>query len=155
MITEIFLNLSTPTRKQHLKGMLCWLLLHLQKETYFKKSCSLCGRQGHKSVNCFSRLENAHKKPGFKAIEKALTTTAPTSKSCLTCTYCQKPGHAEKRCYKKKNDEGKTNDKAAVMFMVTEHEILTKAPSHTLTNNTFLLLILSYLPHARLSGRYV
>jgi hypothetical protein len=64
----------------------------------FKKSCSFCGKQGHKSVDCFSRPENAHKKPGLIANEKALTTTAPTSKSSLTCTYYQKPGHTEKRC---------------------------------------------------------
>jgi hypothetical protein len=85
----------------------------------FKKSCSLCGKQRHNSVDCFSRPENAHKKPGFMSNEKALTTTAPTSKSSLTCTYCQKPDHKEKRCYKKKNDEGISNDKVAVMFMVT------------------------------------
>jgi hypothetical protein len=30
----------------------------------FKKNCSLCGKQGHKSVDCYSRPENAHKKPG-------------------------------------------------------------------------------------------
>jgi hypothetical protein len=47
----------------------------------FKKSCSLCGKQGHKSIDCFSRPENAHKKPGFKLNEKALTTTTPTSKN--------------------------------------------------------------------------
>jgi hypothetical protein len=35
MTREMFLNLSKPTRKQHLKGLLCWLLLHLQKERDF------------------------------------------------------------------------------------------------------------------------
>jgi hypothetical protein len=27
----------------------------------FKKSCSLCGKQGHKSDNCYSRRENAQR----------------------------------------------------------------------------------------------
>jgi hypothetical protein len=47
----------------------------------FKKSCSLCGKQGHKSVDCYSIPENAQKKPGFKANEKALTTTEPNPAS--------------------------------------------------------------------------
>jgi hypothetical protein len=36
---------------------------------HFKQSCSLCGKQGHKSVDLYSRPENAHKRPGFKANE--------------------------------------------------------------------------------------
>jgi hypothetical protein len=77
-----------------------------------KKSCSLCGKQGHKSVNCFSRPENANKKPGFKANEKALTTTTPTpARTSITCTHCKKTGHSEKQCYKKKKAGEKSNDK--------------------------------------------
>jgi hypothetical protein len=72
----------------------------------FMKSCSLCGKQGHRSLDCFSRPENAQKKPGFMFNEKALTITAPTSRPSPTCTHCQKTGHTEKRCFKKKNDEG-------------------------------------------------
>jgi hypothetical protein len=57
----------------------------------FMKSSSLCGKQGNKSVNCYSRPENAHKKPGFKANQKALTITTPTpARNSITCNYCQK-----------------------------------------------------------------
>jgi hypothetical protein len=69
----------------------------------FKKSCSLCGKQGQRSDDCYSRPDNAHKKPGFQDNEKALTTTSPTpARSSITCTYCQKTGHSEKHCFKKK-----------------------------------------------------
>jgi hypothetical protein len=105
----------------------------------FKKSCRLCDKQGQKSVDCVSIPENAHKQPGFKANEKTLTTTTPTSaRTSITCTYGQKTGHSEKQCFKKKNAEGQSNDKVAAMFMVNEHGFLTKGPSHTLTNITFI-----------------
>jgi hypothetical protein len=55
----------------------------------FKKDCSLCGKQGHKSVDCYTRPENAHKNPHNKAPNKALVTEGPP-----TCTYCKKTGHA-------------------------------------------------------------
>jgi cobalamin biosynthesis Co2+ chelatase CbiK len=54
----------------------------------FKKNCSLCGKEGHKSVDCYSNPENVHKKPGYKAA--ALTTTSSTPKVDITCHYCNK-----------------------------------------------------------------
>jgi hypothetical protein len=101
----------------------------------FKKSSSLFGKQGRKSVDCYSRPENAHKKPGFSANKKALTTTTPTP--VKTCNYRHRTGHLEKQRFKK-NAEGKTNDQDAVLFMVTEHGFLTKGPSHTFPNKTFI-----------------
>jgi hypothetical protein len=38
----------------------------------FKKDCSLCGKHGHKSVECFYHPENTHKNPGYKAPDKTL-----------------------------------------------------------------------------------
>jgi hypothetical protein len=68
----------------------------------FKKDCSLCGKQGHKSVDCYTRPENAHKNPRNKANQKVLVTASPT-RSTISCTYCQKTGHTEENCFKKRN----------------------------------------------------
>jgi hypothetical protein len=57
----------------------------------FKKDCSLCGKQGHKSVDCYNRPENAHKNPHTKAVSKALVAANP-SRSTVSWTYCQKTG---------------------------------------------------------------
>jgi hypothetical protein len=97
----------------------------------FKKSCFLCGKQGHKFVNCYSRPENVHNKPGFKTNEKVTYYH-------YTILQQQKSGHSENQCYKKKNAKGNSNDQVAVMFMVTEHGLLTKGPSHNFNNNTFI-----------------
>jgi hypothetical protein len=43
-----------------------------------------------------------------------------------------------KQCDKNKNAEVKSNDKFAVMFMVTDHGFLAKDTSHTFTNNTII-----------------
>jgi hypothetical protein len=64
----------------------------------FKKDCSLFGKQGHKSVECYTRPENAHKNPHNQATNKPLGTAGPP-RSPLSCTYCKKTGHAEKNCY--------------------------------------------------------
>jgi hypothetical protein len=105
--------------------------------TQFKKSCILCSKEGHKSVECYLRPENEHKNPGLNATEKALPTTATTSaRNPNTCTYFQKNGCTQMLCFKKKNAEGKSNDQVAVLFIVTEHGIITKGHSHTFTNST-------------------
>jgi hypothetical protein len=69
----------------------------------FKKNCSLCGKQGHKSPDCYSRPENAHKKSGYKPA--ALTAAPLIPKSDITCHFCNKKGHTEKKCFKKKREE--------------------------------------------------
>jgi hypothetical protein len=49
----------------------------------FKKSCCLCGKHGHKSVDCYSRPDNAHKKPGYKAnnqLQQELPSHAPIAR---------------------------------------------------------------------------
>jgi hypothetical protein len=73
-----------------------------------------------------------------KANEKALTNTDPPARSSFSCSYCQNTGHTEKQCFKKKNSEGKSDDKLAVIFIITEHGFLTKGQSHTFTNNTVI-----------------
>jgi hypothetical protein len=104
-----------------------------------EKSCSLCDKQIHKSVDCYSRPNNAHMKSGCKAFHKALfVTPSPPATSTITINYCQKIGHAEKQCYNKKNAEGKLCDYIMVLLVVTDLGLLTKGPKHDFINKTFI-----------------
>jgi hypothetical protein len=103
----------------------------------FKKDCSLCGKQGHKSVDCYTHPEKAHKNPRNKVNQKALVTTSPT-RSTISCTYCQKTGHTEKNCFKKRNDQNKPVDHAHVVLFLTEHSLFTKKIPTTFSPNTFI-----------------
>jgi cobalamin biosynthesis Co2+ chelatase CbiK len=98
----------------------------------FKKKCCLCGKQGHKSVDCYSRPENAHKKHGYKAA--ALTTTSSTPKADITCQYCHKKGHTEKQCFKKKRED--KVKQVNVMLMALDHSLLSKGINTSFTSNT-------------------
>jgi hypothetical protein len=101
----------------------------------FKKDCRLCGKQGHKSVDCWNKPENTHKKPGAKLPDKALSAT---TKSSITCYYCHKTGHTEHNCYKKCNKSAKKEEKVNVMLLVTDHNLLSKGLTPHFTSNTFI-----------------
>jgi hypothetical protein len=79
---NIFESLHPNKSKAHPKGSDILVATPPPKGKRFakqcKKGCILCGKQGHKSVECYSRSENAHKEQGFKANEKAHITTTPT-----------------------------------------------------------------------------
>jgi hypothetical protein len=83
------LPLSTPKTKRLLNQL-------------FKKGRSICGNQGHKSVDCFP---NAHKVANYNEHDKALFTTSPsTSNSSLSWKYCQNKssgtrGRSIKECW--------------------------------------------------------
>jgi hypothetical protein len=88
-------------------------------------------------VDCYTRPENAHKNPRNKVNQKALVTTSPT-RSTMSCTYCQKTGHTEKNCFKKRNDQSKPDDHAHVVLFLTEHSLFTKNIPTTFSPNTFI-----------------
>jgi hypothetical protein len=103
----------------------------------FKKDCSLFGKIGHKSVDCYTRPENSHKNPRNKANQMALVTTSP-ARSTISCTYCQKTGHTEKHCFKKRNEQNKSDDHAHVVLFLTEHSLFTKNITTTFSPNTVI-----------------
>lgn len=49
-----------------------------------KGSCFVCGKSGHKAVNCFLRKSNQNNDSG---------------KSSNLCNYCKKPGHTRDNCF--------------------------------------------------------
>jgi hypothetical protein len=103
----------------------------------FKKDCSLCGKQGHKSVDCYTRPENAYKNSRNKVNQQALVATSP-QRSTISCTYCKKTGHTEKKCFKERNDQNKADDPAHVVLFLTEHSLFTNNIPTTFSPNTFI-----------------
>jgi hypothetical protein len=77
--------------------------------------------------------ENEHNKVGNNALG-----TASPPRSIITCTYCQKTGHTEKQCYKKRNDQNKIEEHAQVMLFLTEHSLFNKNGTTVYSPNTFI-----------------
>jgi cobalamin biosynthesis Co2+ chelatase CbiK len=102
---EIYATIQASKTLGHSKDKSVMLMTTTKKKfpKQFKKNCSLCGKQEHKSIDCYSRPENAPKNPGYTAA--ALTTTSSTPRADITCHYCHKKGHTEKQCLKKKRDD--------------------------------------------------
>jgi hypothetical protein len=120
---EIYATIKASKTRGHCKDTPVMLMTTTKKKfpKQFEKNCSSCGKQEHKSVDCYSRPENAHKKPGYTAA--ALTTTSSPPKADITCHYCHKKGHTQKQCFKKKREE--KDKKVNVMLMAAIHSLLT------------------------------
>jgi hypothetical protein len=86
-------------------------------------------------VDCWNKPANAHNEPGAKLPDKPLSAT---TKSSVSCPYCQKTGHTEQLCYKKRNQSGKKDEKVNVMLLVTDHTLLSKGLTSHFTPNTFI-----------------
>ena len=62
----------------------------------FKGKCRNCGQVGHKSFQCKNRGMNNGGNNGNSSVG-------------IFCTYCRKPGHDKKNCFKLKRKEGRNN----------------------------------------------
>jgi hypothetical protein len=133
---EIYATIKAGMNRGHSKDAPVMLLTTTKKKfpKHFKKNCSLCWKQVLKLIYCYSRPKNAHKKPGYKAA--ALTTTSLTPKADITCHYCNKKGHPEKQCFKKKRED--KDKKVNVMLMALDHSLLSKGMNTSITSNTFI-----------------
>jgi hypothetical protein len=75
----------------------------------FKGDCRTCGKKGHKSADCRENPNNSDKHPATwnsKTPEAAHKTV-----NNHHCGYCNKDGHSEERCFKKKRDEREKPEK--------------------------------------------
>ena len=67
----------------------------------YKKDCSLCGRQGHKAIDCFSRPENAHKRSSSRPTTSKSLPNSPIraiiafQDSFKICTYFKMLDHTD------------------------------------------------------------
>jgi hypothetical protein len=86
-------------------------------------------------VECWTRPENAHKKPVYKAPEKALSAT---TKPSVACSYCHKIGHTEQQRFKKRNQALKKDENIYVMLLVTEHNLFSTGLTSHFSPNTFI-----------------
>ena len=122
----------------------------------FKGDCKLCGKKGHKAIDCWDNPKNIAKRPknynSKKGNESATTAKSQTNKP-IHCDYCNKDYHTIDKCFKKqkddKNKESKTStppvrsEKAEVQLIClsrTEKEMLMLHSNSTtpFTDNTFI-----------------
>ena len=81
-----------------------------------KTDCRICGKKGHKAVNCWENPNNTSKKPkNFKpkparAYSVAAVMTQTKGDPKRQCSYCNRKGHTEEYCWsKQKKNESNQN----------------------------------------------
>ena len=71
----------------------------------FKGDCRICGKKGHKAVNCWDSDKNKDKRPSnYKVNHQSLAQRAT-----LKCNYCHKTGHTIDKCFKKAKADKQNN----------------------------------------------
>jgi hypothetical protein len=86
----------------------------------WKGDCRLCGKKGHKAIDCWESEKNKAKRPPNykgKTTETAAAASEP-NRAKMTCTYCKKNGHTAEVCWKKEKDEKKKTTEAAEVVIV-------------------------------------
>ena len=127
-----------------------------------KTDCRICGKKGHKAINCWNNPKNS-KAPTAKLNNSRSDATmigAENSSNKRHCTYCNKTGHTVDHCWTKmKNERNKAgnHDTANVHFALvhietadlyeskkTETDLksssisLISGSKHKITKNTFI-----------------
>ena len=97
----------------------------------FKKDCSLCGKKGHKSADCWNHPHNPNKRKGPKK-DVAMTMKERSTKKC---NYCKKEGHFEADCWKKTKESklAKPSNHAASM-LISVNDMNITSPIYSATN---------------------
>ena len=87
----------------------------------FKGMCNTCGKQGHKSADCWENEKNKSKRPANWRSSKSKNNNNNNNNnnknndknnSEKTCFYCKKKGHVKEDCFKLKKKQEKANSSA-------------------------------------------
>jgi hypothetical protein len=71
----------------------------------FKGDCRICGKQGHKSADCWESDKNKDKRTSNYKSTSAGRSDKSDDKKKLHCTSCNKDGQTMDRCFRKKRTE--------------------------------------------------
>ena len=108
------------------------------KKKQVKTDCRLCGKKGHKAVDCWENPKNADKRPKTWKTKAKETAAIGADHKSKTCTHCGKKGHTIDYCWKKKAEE-KGKESAEMAFIHIEKEsILLQGQKCVITKNTFI-----------------
>mgnify|MGYP003529781724 CR=1 FL=1 len=93
-----------------------------------KTDCNVCGKKGHKGVDCWENPKNAHKRPknwkskAEKSNSALIADTKTATKKDLFCTYCKKTNHKVENCFQKQRHEKANESNAEIAFIHTMEE---------------------------------
>ena len=91
----------------------------------FKGKCRNCGKQGHKSVDCWEKEENKHKRPkNYTTEKKGKGRHNPN----IICYNCKEKGHIKSKCPKLKEE--------TVMVTETQEEEIVLTAGQPKNKNT-------------------
>ena len=90
----------------------------------FKGTCNVCGKIGHKGVDCFTLEKNKRKKEEYmkKMNNRKNKGKGKQDKSKVKCYSCQKMGHYSNECPDKKNK----NENAGLTAVESEVALVMK-----------------------------
>jgi hypothetical protein len=71
----------------------------------FKGTCNVCGKIGHKGVDCFTLEKNKRKKEEYMKKMSNRKNVNENDKSNVKCYNCEKMGHYSNECPEKMNNE--------------------------------------------------
>jgi hypothetical protein len=96
---------QSPTTKQETALITCSGINNFKKQ--FKGDCRTRSKKGHNSSDCWEKPGNKDKRPAnWKSTNnsEAAHSTTNNNSPKYHCDYCDKDGHTEEHCNKKKSD---------------------------------------------------
>ena len=104
----------------------------------FEKSRTLASDE---AADCYSNEKNKDKRPQWYKESANVTSTGGTRPK-LNCTYCGKDNHTVDKCFKKENDDNKSEKENASFSMVMTEATASSAvvgqSRTTLNHNSFI-----------------
>jgi hypothetical protein len=86
------------------------------KKNAFKGDC--CGAVKRLVTECWENSANKEKRPSFYKSPNQRSNSGGNNTGTV-CGYCNKKGHEEKACIKKKRDQGSSNPESAESMLIS------------------------------------
>ena len=110
---------------------------------HFKGTCNICGKQGHKAVNCRNKSTNnsnggttsRNQSNSQSGENSGNNRNGGTSRANIQCNYCNKNGHIERFCFKKRDDEARAREEARLSEEVEDEVVLTMEEAYRVSES--------------------
>ncbi|TAF30165.1 MAG: hypothetical protein EAZ68_23195, partial [Oscillatoriales cyanobacterium] len=93
----------------------------------FKGTCRICGKRGHKAVDCFENKNKQQDKSRTPNRGHSANIAGEREKGKMKCSYCGKDGHTVDFCFKKQRDDrnkknGSNHNAQICLMTIAEQE---------------------------------